>query len=414
MKTLSDISERIVSGGTPSRSIPEYYDGGTIPWIKTGETKNTFIFDTEEKITEAALENSSAKLIPKNTIVVAMYGDGGTAGQAAIAKLQACTNQACCNLIIDPDKASYIYVYYYLTASYNNLVALKLGGSQQNLNAATIKRFPIRLPDIETQQKIAAILTAYDDLIENNRQRIALLEKITEEIYREWFVRLRFPGHEHTRVHKGVPEGWERPSIQAVASLVKRGISPKYDDDSALFVLNQKCIRNGSISFEPARSHLTNVPNEKEIQLFDTLINSTGVGTLGRTAIVDFQREHVTVDSHVTICRANPQCIEPLYFAFTIKLMTVVFENLAAGATGQTELSATLVKGLEIFQPPLGLQQQFAQSVKPTVMLKRSLAEENDKLTSSRDLLLNRLISGKLRVDDLDIQFPPSMQEEAA
>lgn len=205
---LANLCFRISSGGTPLRSISRYYENGTIPWLKTGEVKKGLIYHTEEKITENGLENSSAKLIPENSVIVAMYGDGDTAGNVAINKIPLATNQACCNFTLNPEQAHYRYVYYYLKGSYNNLINLKLGGSQQNLNAQSLKSFSIHHPRVETQKKIAAILSAYDDLIENNRRRIALIEKMAEEIYREWFVRMRFPSYEKAKIIKGVPEGW--------------------------------------------------------------------------------------------------------------------------------------------------------------------------------------------------------------
>ncbi|MDQ1318722.1 MAG: type restriction enzyme subunit, partial [Candidatus Poribacteria bacterium] len=206
---ILDICTRITSGGTPLKSIPDYYENGTIPWLRTAEVKKGYIYDTEVKITEKGLSNSSARIIPKNSVIVAMYGDGDTAGNVAINKIDLATNQACCNLTINKKVAYYQYIYLYLKGSYTNLVNLKLGGSQQNLNATTIKKFNILLPSLPIQKKIAAVLTAYDDLIENNNRRIAILEKMTEEIYREWFVRMRFPGHEKVKFHKGVPDGWE-------------------------------------------------------------------------------------------------------------------------------------------------------------------------------------------------------------
>ena len=166
------------------------------------------IYDTEEKITANGLENSSTKLIPANSVIVARYGDGDIAGNVAINKVSLTTNQACCNFTLNPVQANYRFVYHYLNGSYNNLINLKLGGSQQNLNAQSLKSFPIKPPDVKTQKKIAAILSAYDELLENNRRRIALLEKMAEKIYREWFVRLRFLGHKNFKKVKGVPDGW--------------------------------------------------------------------------------------------------------------------------------------------------------------------------------------------------------------
>jgi type I restriction enzyme S subunit len=150
-----------------------------------------------------------------------MYGDGNTAGNVAINKVPLATNQACCNFTLNPKVADYRYVYHYLKGSYSNLVGLKLGGSQQNLNAATLKSFPIHLPSLATQQKIAAILSTYDDLIANNQRRITLLERMAEDIYREWFVRLRFPGHENVKVEKGVPQGWNAVRFSTLCKFEK-------------------------------------------------------------------------------------------------------------------------------------------------------------------------------------------------
>ena len=210
--TLEALCKRVTSGGTPSRAVPEYF-GGTIPWVKTGEVKKGFIFSTEECITELGLENSSAKLIPANSLIVAMYGDGDTAGNVAINKIPVTTNQACCNFVVDPGKADYRFLYYYLKGNYSNLVGLKLGGSQQNLNAATLKRFPVPVVSLDVQRKVVAILSAYDDLIANNQRRIALLESMAEEIYREWFVRMRFPGAKPEAFVQGLPQDWSNEPI---------------------------------------------------------------------------------------------------------------------------------------------------------------------------------------------------------
>ena len=110
-KRLGNLCLRVSSGGTPLRSVPEYYENGTIPWLKTGEVKKGLIYDTEEKITENGLENSSTKLIPANSVIVAMYGDGDTAGNVAINKVPLTTNQACCNFTLNPEQANYRFVY---------------------------------------------------------------------------------------------------------------------------------------------------------------------------------------------------------------------------------------------------------------------------------------------------------------
>lgn len=153
-KKISEICVNICSGGTPSRDKSEYFMGN-IPWLRTQEVNWTDVFDTEIKITEEALKNSSAKIIPVNCVIVAMYG--ATAAKACINKIELTTNQACCNLQIDSEKALYKYVYYWICNKYELLKSLG-EGSQSNLNAQKVKDFLIPVPPMEIQNRIVDIL----------------------------------------------------------------------------------------------------------------------------------------------------------------------------------------------------------------------------------------------------------------
>ena len=210
MKMIGEICTKITSGGTPKSTTAAFYHPKEIPWLKTGEVNYSRIYDTENYISKEGLARSSAKLIPVNSVIVAMYGQGDTAGRVAINKIPLCTNQACCNLIVNHAVADYEYVFYALSTLYEKLVSLKNGGAQPNLNAGIIKSIEIPFPNLKTQHRIAEILSTYDNLIENNRKQIALLEEAAQRLYREYFVDLRFPGHEDVKVIDGVPEGGER------------------------------------------------------------------------------------------------------------------------------------------------------------------------------------------------------------
>lgn len=223
---VGDVCKYTTSGGTPRSSVTSYYEPPTVPWLKTKEVNYCRIYQTESYISQEGLDNSNAKLIPENSVIVAMYGQGDTAGRVAINKVPLSTNQACCNLIIDPEQADYEFVYYALSTLYEKLVSLKNGGAQPNLNAQIIRSVEIPFPPLETQHKIAAFLSAYDDLIENNQKQIKLLEEAAQRLYKEWFVDLRFPGHETTPIVDGVPEGWKVRSLTEVANVVM-GQSPK-------------------------------------------------------------------------------------------------------------------------------------------------------------------------------------------
>ena len=223
---LGDVCAWITSGGTPLTSKPDYYSPKEIPWLKTQEVNYCRIYETNNQISKKGLENSSAKLIPANAVIVAMYGQGDTAGRVAINKIPLCTNQACCNLVIDENKADYEFVYYNLCTLYDKLVSLKNGGAQPNLNAGLIKNLEISLPPLSTQKRIADILSAYDNLIENNQKQIKLLEEAAQRLYKQWFIDLRYPGHETTPIVDGLPEGWRREKLVDFADVVM-GQSPK-------------------------------------------------------------------------------------------------------------------------------------------------------------------------------------------
>ena len=158
-KKIEDICLNITSGGTPKSTNEAFYNPQEIPWLKTGEVNYCRIYDTEKYISKEGLYNSSAKIIPTNSVIVAMYGQGDTAGRVAINKIPLTTNQACCNLIINDKVADCEFVYYKLSTLYEKMVSLKNGGAQPNLNVKIIKSIEISLPPLPVQQRIASILS---------------------------------------------------------------------------------------------------------------------------------------------------------------------------------------------------------------------------------------------------------------
>lgn len=175
-KQLNDIC-KISSGGTPSRTNADYYTG-KIPWIKTGEIFWNNIFDSEEKITETAIEDSSAKKFPVDTVVVAMYGMGVTRGRAGILKVEATTNQAVCALI--PNKCVYNkFLFYYFMNNYEDFRAKSVGGNQLNLSGKIISHFEINLPTLHEQTEIVQIL---DSLLEKEQKAKETAEAVLENI----------------------------------------------------------------------------------------------------------------------------------------------------------------------------------------------------------------------------------------
>ena len=183
--SIKEYCKDMKSGGTPSRSVREYWSPTEIPWIKTGEVANCVIVNAEESISKTGLKNSSAKLLPVNSVLIAMYGDGKTKGQVAFLRFQATTNQACCAMIcINESYASYLY--YYLFFSYKKIVNQAIGGAQENLSKKLIESLPIIIPDNSVLAKLPFLRFINFREIQNrevialNNLKVLLLQKMTK------------------------------------------------------------------------------------------------------------------------------------------------------------------------------------------------------------------------------------------
>ena len=191
-RKLGEVCTKVCSGGTPSTKIKEYYKGN-IPWLRTQDIDWKDVYDTEVKITEEAVNNSSAQLIPANCVIVAMYG--ATAAKACINRIPLTTNQACCNLLVDESIANYKYVYYWICREYERLRALG-EGCQSNLSGKKIKDYIIPLPPLSVQSRIVEILDKFDALTNSITEGLPLEIKLRRqqyEYYREQL--LNFPHH---------------------------------------------------------------------------------------------------------------------------------------------------------------------------------------------------------------------------
>ena len=147
----------VVSGGTPNRNVSEFWNNGSIRWVKTTELQNNVICNTDEKITQAGLDNSSAKIIPPNTVLIAMYGQGKTRGMTGYTSIECATNQACA-CILPCEQFNQNYLWRYMILSYDKLRDMAKGGNQPNLNIGIIKNFPVLKPPIELQNDFAAFV----------------------------------------------------------------------------------------------------------------------------------------------------------------------------------------------------------------------------------------------------------------
>jgi type I restriction enzyme S subunit len=287
------------------------------------------------------------------------------------------------------------------------------GAAQPNANARDLCSFPFFLPPLQVQNKIAAVLSAYDDLIENNKRRIALLEKMAEEIYREWFVRMRFPGHEKAKFEKGVPEGWEQKPSNEVLDVLSGG-TPKTDvpvywdghipfftpKDAAdnFYVLNtEKYITENGLRTCNSRLYKK-----------DTIF-ITARGTVGKLVLAN--RNMAMNQSCYALL---PKSGRDVYFYFlAIKTALSYIKGVSKSGVFDNIIVDTF-KVVPILMPTDELVKRFNELIRPLFQQTATLLQENEVLVETRNRLLPRLISGKLSVENLDIQLPPSMQDEAS
>ncbi|MGV8057106.1 MAG: restriction endonuclease subunit S [Smithellaceae bacterium] len=306
------------------------------------------------------------------------------------------------------------YAYYYLQLL--KLETYDVGASNPTLNRNHIHKLKINIPDPAVQRKIAAVLSAYDDLIENNNRRIAILEKMAEELYREWFVRLCFPGHEQVKIVKGVPESWDVKRIGNIVDFLS-GYSFKsetYLPSGKYGIVTIKNVQDGF--FVPECSDFIDITplNMKDhciLKTGDVLMSLTG--NVGR--ICHVIGENYLLNQRVAKLRPKiKHATHFIYYTFKNRSMIQLIENLSLGSTAQMNLSPIQLGKQKLIVPEESLLLKYETATLPLYKEILSLLKTNATLKQTRDRFLSRLMSGKIDVANLDIQFPDSMKEEAA
>ena len=388
---LGDICERVTSGGTPKANVTSYYNPPTIPWLKTKEVNYCRITETENYISEEGLANSSAKLIAPNSVIIAMYGQGDTAGRVAINKIPLTTNQACCNLTIDESKADYEFIYYQLCTLYNKMVSLKAGAAQPNLNAQIIKNIEVKLPSLPIQHRIASILSRYDSLIENYQKQIKLLEEAAQRLYKEWFVDLHFPGHENTKIIDGVPEGWEKEPISQLGEYLN-GFAFKPSDwqESGKPIIKIKEMGNG-VSNDTPRNNGERVPAKYLVKAGDLLFSWSAT-----LMVIVWSGEEGWLNQH--LFKVTPaKGIGREFLLQSISNAIEEFQNLTTGST-MKHIQRNKLDQVFINVPDDEIMPSYSDLAECMRNQILHLSSQIRLLTEARDRLLPKLMGGEIQV----------------
>ncbi len=270
-----------------------------------------------------------------------------------------------------------------------------VGTTMLNLNTNIIERIPIRYPHIDAQKAIAEAMTAYDDLIENNLRRMALLEESARLLYKEWFVHLRFPGHEHTRIIDGVPEGWEKKPLSSVAEINRQSIGSSFDGE--IEYIDIASVTPGHIN-ETIVYDFADAPSRaRRVVQHGNIIWSCVRPNRRSHALILQPPSNLIVSTGFAVITPTRLPTSFLYFATTTDAFVGYLENHAKGAAYPAVLTRDFEQG-EILNPPPRLADAFNKFVEPSLAQIHNLRVQNQKLKAARNLLLPRLMNGEIEV----------------
>lgn len=396
-KQLSELGE-IVTGKTPSTANDDLWDGD-IPFITPTDINGYNSYyqgDTERTISQIGASKQSKTLLPKNSVCVTCIA---SIGKMCITSKQSITNQQI-NSIIPNKNNDYRYILYLLRYNlpYIQLVGGGSGSGTPIISKNKFAKFKFLVEDsIQQQRRIASILSAYDNLIENNNRRIRLLEQMAENLYKEWFVRFRFPGHEKAEFENGLPKGW-REEVSSNVIDVMSGGTPKTEREE---------FYGGEIPFYTPKdaddsifvySTITNITEEglshcnSQYYPVNTLM-ITARGTVGKLSLL------------AVPMAMNQSCFalsfkdrkNPYFLYYSIKNEVSKLKKMANGGVFDTIIVKTF-DHIKIVLPHNDVLDAFDKTVSPILSQIQHLQRQNIFLSRQRDLLLPRLMSGKLEV----------------
>ena len=394
--TLNDVCEFIVDC---LHKTATFQDNG-YPMIRTPNIgKGRLLLDGVYRVSEDAYQVWTQRAVPEpGDLILAREAP---AGNVAVVKEgeRVCLGQRTVHLRPNLKKVDPDYLCYLLLSPHyqGKLLAGETGATAKHVNMKDIRRLSFeRLPHIEVQSRIGGILSAYDDLIENNRRRMDLLEESARLLYQEWFVRLRFPGHEHVRITKGMPEGWERKSTTEVIDINPR--TKLSDTDEHTWV------EMGDLS---ANSMVVQQYIQREGRSGSKFMNGdtlfariTPCLENGKTAYVNFLAEGEVGRGSTEFIVLRSKSLTP-EFVYCLARTYAFRENAIksmVGSSGRQRVQESCFEKFLVVVPPRTLLEHFTYAAEPTFRQIMILHNQNQKVRTARDLLLPRLMCGEVAV----------------
>jgi type I restriction enzyme S subunit len=392
------------SGGTPSRGNLNFFKGD-IPWVKTGELKDGYIYHTEEHISEEALKTSSAKLFPPDTVLFAMYG--ATIGKTAITKIFATTNQACCAFLpLRKESVDPYFLQQYFIHNRPEIISKGEGAGQPNTSQDFLKVFEILYPPIKEQQKISSILSDVDDLIQKTDQIVEQTQKLKKGLIQ----RLLTKGIGHNKFRneslalgftsEDIPVEWNVVKLKQLCDVVRGGSPrpaghPDYFGGNIPWITVGELTKDDSIYLESVEKGLTEEGKLRSRYLTkDTVVLANSGATLGVPKILKISG---CINDGVAAFLNLKNSLLSLFLYFVLYSWIEIFRNTNQGM-GQPNLNTTMIDNLKFPLPPLEEQKEI---VRMLVVLNNyiQVKKENKlKLINLKKGLMQKLLTGKIRV----------------
>ncbi|EPE0323844.1 restriction endonuclease subunit S [Escherichia coli] len=378
------------SGGTPSRSKPEYYEGGDIPWIKSGDLKDSKIYEANEYITAAGLENSSAKIVEKDSILIAMYG--ATVGRLAILGINAATNQAICNIRPDTTIADMKYLYYFLKSKFSYFVENAVGGAQPNISQGLIKSLEVPLPSLDEQKRIADILDKAAGVCQKREQAIKLADDFLRATFLEIFGDpVKNPkGWKKNKIKKGVLDitsGWSATGENIPCKSDEFGVLKISSVTSGIF----KPEENKMVDSETILASKKLIFPKKGDLLFSRANTRELVAAI---CMVHQDYDNLFLPDKLWSIKLDHDLLLPEFFLVLIQNEKIrdLLTKQATGTSGSMlNISKNKFEETEIIFPEINVQKYFCNTFRKTINLKEKLIKSNELANKSFNSLSQKV-----------------------
>jgi type I restriction enzyme S subunit len=385
---------RVVTGKTPSCNNPDHF-GHEHPFITPSDIPGFHKYVSVERyLSDKGADAHKGILLPQKSVCVVCIG--ATIGKVCVTIQPSFSNQQINSIIPFENESDPDFIYYLVLMLKDTLTNFAGGSATPIINKSTFSSIKVPVPELLEQQQIATILSAYDDLIETNNQRIATLEQLAQQIYKEWFVRMRFPGWGHTPVHHGIHEGWLVSELiefgKVITGKTPSTLVPDYYGGDFPFIKTPD-MHNNTFLCQTEES-LTTKGAESQIsqKVPSGAICTSCIGTSG---VVSITTRHSMTNQQINSLVIKDETFRE-YLFFAIKSLKPTIELFGSTGATMTNLSKGKFERLKIFRPNYALVQKFNAVSFPMLEEIKTLSEQNIILTKTRNLLLPRLISGKL------------------